>query len=112
MRWPEPPPPTEEEQAAAALDNAGITPDSDIIQGITGVHRDVPGVDRDLFSSITPILRRNEMRNRPNLIPPSVEGINPPNLIRPPVEVEDVESDDKNEDDDEYSESNRHYSGL
>ena len=46
------------------------------------------------------------MRNRPNLIPPSVEGINPPNLIRPPVEVEDFESDDEDEDDDEYAESN------
>ena len=44
------------------------------------------------------------MRNRPNLIPPSVAGINPPPLIRR-VEVEDVESDDKNEDDDEYVES-------
>ena len=46
----EPPPPTDEEQAAAALENAGITPDSDIIRGITGVHRDTQGVNRDLFS--------------------------------------------------------------
>ena len=35
-----PPTPTDAEQAAAALENAGITPDSDVIRGITGVHRD------------------------------------------------------------------------
>ena len=67
------------------------------------------GVDRDLFSSIAPqrttAVRGNERINRPNLIPENDEGINPPNLIRPPVEVEDVESDDGNEDDDEYAES-------
>ena len=46
---------------------------------------------------------RVERINRSILILPSVEGINPPNLIRPRVEVEDVDSD--NEDDDEYVES-------
>ena len=100
----EPPPPTEEQQAAAALENAGITPNSDIIRGITGVHRDTQGVDSDLFSGVTTILRRNEMTNRPNLIPPSDEGINPPPLVRR-VEVEGIESDDENKDDNEYEES-------
>ena len=51
-----PPPPTDAEQAAAALENAGISPDSDIIRGITGVHRDTQGVDSDLFSGVTPII--------------------------------------------------------
>ena len=62
-----PPPPTHEEQAAAALENAGITPDSDIIPGITGVHRGTTGVVSDLLSSVTPqrttAVRRNEGTN-------------------------------------------------
>ena len=103
-----PPPPTDAEQAAAALENASITPDSDIIRGSTGVHRDAQGVDSHLFSPVTPrherALRRNEMTHRPNLIPPNDEGINPPPLIRM-VEVEDVDSDDEEEDDDEYLDS-------
>ena len=66
------------------------------------------GVDRDLFSSVTPqrttAVHMNERTNRPNLIPQSDEQINPPNLIHPPIEVEDVESDDEDEDNDEYVE--------
>ena len=41
--------------------------------------------------------------NRPNLIPPNDEGINPPRLIRR-VEVEDVDSNDEEDDDDENEE--------
>ena len=73
-----PSPLTHEEQAAAALENDGITPDSDIIRGITGVPRGSTGVDRDLLSSVVPqrttAVRRNERTNRPNLIPPNLPG--------------------------------------
>ena len=73
------------------------------------MHKGSTGVISDLLSSVTPqrttAVPRNETTNRLNLIPPNVEGINPPNLIRPPVEVEDVESDDEDEDDDKYVES-------
>ena len=104
-----PPLPTHEEQVAAALENVGITPGSDVIRGITGVPRGSTGVDRDLFSSVarqrTKAVRKNETTNRPNRIPPNIEGVNPPNLICPPVELEDVESDDEDEDDNEYVES-------
>ena len=103
------PPPTHEEKAAAALENAGITPDSDIIRRITGVPRGSTGLDRDLFSSVAPqrttAVHGNERTNRPIIILPSVEGINPPNLIRPQVEVEDVESDDEDEDEDVESDN-------
>ena len=43
---------------------------------------------------------------RPAQIKPVVEGLNPPNLIRPPV-VEDVDSDEEDDDDDDdYVEAN------
>ena len=97
-----PPLPTHKEQAAAALENAGITPDSDVPRGSTGVAR-------DLFSSVAPqrttAVHGNERTNRPILIPPNDEGMNPPNLIRLSVEVEDVESDDEDKDDDDDVES-------
>ena len=99
-----PPPPRLAEQAAAALENAGITPDSDVLQGITGVYRYTTGVYDDLFLPVTPQptepLRRVEWTNCPSLIPLTVEGINPPNLIRPKVEVEEVDSDEEDEDED------------
>ena len=97
-----PPPPTHKEQTAAALENAMITPDSDVIRGMTGVHRGNTGVVSDLLSSVTSqrttAVRRNETTTRPNLIPPNVEGINPQNLICLTVQVKDVQSDDKDED--------------
>ena len=50
-------------------------------------------------------VRRNEITNRPNLIPPPRdEGINPPPLLTR-VEVEDVEDGDENIDNDENEES-------
>ena len=104
-----PPPPTDEEQAAAALENSGINLDSDVTRRITGVHRDTPGVDSNLFPTVTPrqerAVRRNEMTHRPNVIPPPRdEGINPPPLLTR-VEVEDVEHDDEDNDTDKNVES-------
>ena len=87
----EPAEPTFEKQAAAALANSGVVPAN--IPEITGVGEKIPGVDNDVFSSV-PV---------DDLFDDNVEGINPPNLIHPRVEVEDVDSDDK--DDDEYIES-------
>ena len=63
------------------------------IPEITGVGGKITGVDSDVFSSV-PV---------DDLFEDNVDGINPPNLIHPRVEVEDVNSDD--EDDDECVES-------
>ena len=57
-------PPILAKQAATTLSSARITPDSDIVQGIIGVHRDTTGVDTNSFLSITP---------RPTQIQPVVE---------------------------------------
>ena len=87
----EPEEPTYEEQADAALANSGVVPEN--IPEITGVGKKITGVDSDVFPSI-PV---------DDPFDDNVEGINPPNLIRPRVEVEDIDSDD--EDDDDFLES-------
>ena len=69
----EPAEPTFEEQAAAALANLGVVPEN--IPEITRVGEKITGVDSDVFSSV-PV---------DDLLDDNVEGINPPNLIRPQV---------------------------
>ena len=54
---------------------------------ITGVHGQITGVDNTPLR-VTPDTQRDAQ---------IVRGITPPRLIRPPVEVEDVESDDKDD---------------
>ena len=64
---------------------------------ITGVHGKISGVHRKITG----------VNNTPLRVTPDTEhdahdirGITPPRLIRPPVQVEDVESDDEDDDDD------------
>ena len=54
---------------------------------ISGVHRQITGVDNTNLR-VTPTTQHDTR---------VVRGITPPRLIRPPVEVEDVESDDEEE---------------
>ena len=92
-----PPPPMIEEQAEEALDNMGMNADPTDNGQITGVHRQIPGVHRQITG----------VDNTPLRVTPDTEhdahdirGITPPRLIRPLVQVEEVESDDKDDDDD------------
>ena len=91
-----PPPLTIEEQSEAALDNTGMTADPSDNRQITGVHGHIPGVHRQITGVDNNPLRVTPDTQRDAHV---VRGITPPHLIRPPVEVEDVESDD--EDDEE-----------
>ena len=86
-----PVPPTLAGQAAAALSKAGLTQS-------TGVDRQITVVD----GPITGVYDHTCFRTVPTAAEPNVEGITPPNPIRRRVEVEDVDSDDK--DDDETNE--------
>ena len=58
---------------------------------ITGVHGQITGVDNTSIR-VTPTTMREAH---------TVRGITPPRLIRPQVEVEDVESDDEEEEEEE-----------
>ena len=86
----EPAEPTFGEQAAAALANSGVVPEN--IPKITGVDGRITGGDSDVILCLRVVPVENVDSDD------SVEGINPPNLIRPWVEVEDVDSDDEDDD--------------
>ena len=85
-----PPPPTIEEQAEEALDNMGMTADPTDDRQIPGVHRQITGVDN------TPLRVTPDTEHDAHV----VRGITSPRLICPPVQVEDVESDDEDEEED------------
>ena len=57
---------------------------------ITGVHRQITRVDNTPLR-LTPDTERDAHE---------IRGITPPRLIRPPVQVEDVENDDEDDEDD------------
>ena len=82
-----PPPPTIEEHAEAALGNSDMTAEPSDNRPSTGVHGKITGVD-NVSIHVTPTTTPETH---------DVQGITPPRLIRPQVEVEDVESDDEDE---------------
>ena len=76
----------------------GMTADPTDNRQITGVHGQIPGVHRQITG----------VDNTPLRVTPDTEhdahdirGITPPHLICPPVQVEDIESDDDEDDNDD-----------
>ena len=75
----------------------GMTADPTDDRQITGVHGKIPVVHRQITGvDNTPLRVTPDMENDAHV----VKRITPPRLIRPPVQVEDVESDDEDDNDD------------
>ena len=69
---------------------------------IAGVHGQIPGVHRQITGVDNTSLRVTPTTTREAHI---IRGITPPRLIRPQVEVEDVESDDEEEEEERESDA-------
>ena len=84
-----PAPPTLAKQAAAALSNAGLTPSTGVDGQITGVDGPITGVyDNTCFRTVPTTTQ----------VEPNIKRITPQNHVCRRVEVEDIDSDDKDDD--------------
>ena len=89
-----PAPPTLAKRAAAALSNTGLTKRIGVDEQFTGVDGPITGVDNNTCFRTVPTTTQVE---------PNIKRITPQNHVCRRVEVEDIDSDD--EDDDKTNES-------